>query len=70
MNKPQAEATFREHYLPAIKRREAQGTGTVDRPGRAEEWGIFTDTLCKGGLITSAQYANWVSPRWLFSARI
>ncbi len=70
MTKPQAETLFREHQLPGIKEQEARQGRSVDGPVRREAWNNFTDMLCKGGLITGAQYHNWVQPRWLESSRI
>ena len=62
MTKKEAVAEFREYVLPLIKAKEAQGSGRVDGPMRAEEWNNFTDGLCKGGRITSSQYHSWSNP--------
>lgn len=52
MNKKEAIELFREVY----------DTGIPDRVMLSEEWGIFTDGLCKDGLISDNQYNNWVNP--------
>jgi hypothetical protein len=70
MTKAQAEAVFREHFLPNLKATERGGSGRVDAPMRREAWGIYTDSLCKDGSITSRQYNNWLYPRWLLSAAL
>jgi len=71
MTKLQAEAVFREHYLPCIKSQETHaGSGRVDAPMRRQAWKDYTDRLCKGGDITGWQYHNWLQPRWLESSRI
>ena len=69
MTKADAEASFREHYLPAIIRREREGNSRVDEPMRSEAWNNYTDSLCKDGDITERQYSNWTHPRWLYTCR-
>ena len=33
--------------------------GEPDWPARREEWNNWTDSLCKSGVISDWQYANW-----------
>ncbi len=67
MTKADAETEFRESYMPAILRVEAEHSGGVDGPMRREEWNNYTDALCKDGQITADQYDTWGHPRWLES---
>lgn len=70
MTKKQAEEQFREHHVPAILQIEKESGGGMDEPRRAQDWNDYTDALCKGGQITSAQYSNWHHPRWLYSKNL
>ena len=67
ITKKDVERSFREHYLPAIKRlEERQGDGGVDGPMRREEWNNYVDALAKDGEVPQSAY-NWAHPRWLES---
>ncbi len=61
MTKAEALADFKENILPEIKKTEAK-YGNFDRVMRAEEWGIYTDSLCKDKQITLKQYESWTNP--------
>jgi hypothetical protein len=52
---------FREENLPAVRAHFEQD-GIPDYPARCEEWGFLTDSLCKAGCITLAQYERWSAP--------
>lgn len=62
MTKAEAEAQWREHYLPSV-RAQFEKNGRVDEPARAESWNNYTDALCKNGDITKRQYATWTHPK-------
>lgn len=36
--------------------------GKLDKVAMCEAWGIFTDSLCKDGLISMKQYESWTNP--------
>ena len=55
LSKVQAVALFRRHILHTLP-------DPTDRPAIREAWGIFTDTLCKGGDISPRQYTAWQNP--------
>ncbi len=69
MTKQQAEAEFRAHHLPTLFKTEAEGTGRVDRPRRAEAWDMYMDDLSAARQITDHQYMSWHQPRWVFTKR-
>jgi len=54
MNKKQAIDIFKSEYLPSISK--------TDKPAIRQEWGIFTDMLCKNNQITLRQYETWHQP--------
>ena len=54
LNKREAVASFKEHYLPHID--------PTDRIAQWEAFNNYTDSLCKDGLITDWQYSNWANP--------
>lgn len=66
MTKREAESLFRSTVLPVLRDNERdQSNGRVDKGARRFAWDVFTDSLCKDGKITQAQYANWHAPRFL-----
>lgn len=66
MTKREAESIFRSEVLPWIKEQE---NGSADHPRRSYEWNNFTDSLCKDGRITEAQYSSWYPPEICWSHR-
>tara|TARA_Y100001973_G_scaffold92223_1_gene141711 strand:+ start:213 stop:398 length:186 start_codon:yes stop_codon:yes gene_type:complete len=56
MTKAQAIKDFRVLYKTFSHYRRG------DVIAKQQEWGIFTDSLCKAGLITLKQYENWGQP--------
>jgi len=38
-------------------------TGRFDRVAYREAWGLYTDSMCRGGQISNHQYSNWTTPR-------
>jgi len=53
---------FEENVLPwTIETYEQDGI--LDGPARREAWNNWTDSLCKDGVISDWQYANWSCPR-------
>jgi len=69
MTKTEAETVFRGFIMPALVEREAQQSGNVDEPLRAQAWNDYTDGLCKDGQITDSQFSNWLHPRFLFNRK-
>lgn len=67
MTKADADAAFREHYLPGILRQEAETGPGVDGPMRREAYNNYVDHLAKDGQISERQAATWTHPRWLES---
>lgn len=61
MTREEAVQLYREHILPAVKKRY-EPDGRIDKPARAEAWNNFTDALCKDGQITMKQYETWGHP--------
>lgn len=61
MTKREAESLFRCTVMPLLRDNE-RAQGTVDRGARRFAWDVFTDSLCKAGKITQAQFANWHRP--------
>lgn len=61
MTKEEAERQYRDYVLPEVKKQYEQ-SGRIDKPARAEAWGIFIDGLCKDGQITMKQYETWEQP--------
>jgi hypothetical protein len=57
----QAIEIFMHDVLPVIQR-EYEQDGEPDIPARCEAWNNWTDSLCKGGIISDWQYANWSHP--------
>ena len=41
---------------------EFEQDGEVDVIARSEEWNNWTDSLCKGRIISDWQYENWTHP--------
>jgi len=58
----QAVEYFNESILPNHQRQYEQD-GVPDIPARSEEWNNWTDSLCKSGIISDWQYANWSHPQ-------
>jgi hypothetical protein len=58
----QAVEFFNNAILPTIQRQYEQD-GVADIPARSEEWNNWTDSLCKSGIISDWQYANWSHPQ-------
>jgi len=62
MTKAMVLANFKRDVYPVV----VQVYGTPFKPsGRVEmrlEWGTYTDSLCRDGLITMKQYETWVNP--------
>jgi len=58
----QAVEYFNESILPNLQRQYEQD-GVPDIPARSEEWNNWTDSLCKSGIISDWQYANWSHPQ-------
>jgi len=56
MTKAQAIKDFRVLYKTFTHYRRG------DVIAKQQEWGTFTDSLCKAGLITLKQYENWGQP--------
>ena len=50
----EAKKMFSETTLPAVKEKYPN-----DKIAINQEWSIFTDYLCKEGLITESQYTRW-----------
>lgn len=61
MTKARAVEVFQLEHLPRV-RSCYERDGIVDYPARREEWNLFTDALCRAGLITQSQYARWGHP--------
>ncbi len=59
MTRAEVIVSFKENILPQLEKNE---NGKPDYAMRAEEWGIFTDALCKSGDITLKQYETWDAP--------
>ena len=51
MNKKEAVKYFNKHIKSLIPK--------DDKPAIREAWGVYIDSLCKDGTITSKQYNNW-----------
>lgn len=62
MNKAQAEALFREHFMPHIRQQEGR---VIDKPLRRMVWNNFVDGLHRSGEITEHQMQTWDQPRGL-----
>jgi len=54
MTKAEALKHFKQNILPSIPKN--------DRPALREEWLVFTDSLCKSGMISNKQYETWDNP--------
>jgi len=63
LTKKQVEQDFKENILPHIKGIEAENGNGKDSIMRSEEWANYTDSLCKDGQISSANYENWSTPK-------
>ena len=63
LTKKIVENSFKSEILPAIKERY-ESNGIKDFPARSEAWGVYTDSLCKNGEISTNQYNNWVYPKF------
>ena len=60
--KKDAVREYKQWILPKIKDLYEQD-GQVDSIARSEAWSNYTDSLCKDGRITVAQYEGWTCPR-------
>jgi hypothetical protein len=69
MTKRDAEAIFREHYLPGIRQREQEYGGGPDYIMRSEEWLNFVDGLQKDREITGDQADKWLHPDFCSSLK-
>lgn len=58
MTHPDAVETFNEEIKPLVEKHR----GYDDDIALREEWNNWTDSLCKGGVITNCQYENWDNP--------
>lgn len=58
MTKAQAVASFKKAYADYIQenRRDITALNTA--------WHMYTDSLCKDGMITIKQYESWDNPKW------
>ena len=61
MTRDEAIDQFIDSVLPAVVE-EYEQDGELDGPARREAWNNWTDMLCKDGLISDWQYANWSQP--------
>ena len=50
---------FTSDVAPAVSTRH---DGTLDEVALSEAWNNWTDSLCKGRIISDWQYANWSQP--------
>ncbi len=50
---------FTNHVVPAVATRY---DGTLDTCALRQEWNNWTDSLCKGRIISDWQYENWSHP--------
>ena len=57
--KAQALEQFRYNWGVIVKQHPRLKNDSV---WKREEWGMFTDSLCKEGYITLKQYENWSNP--------
>ncbi len=68
MTKKEAESCFKQDVFPFIRKKYEQD-GKPDYVARSEEWGIFTDSLCKSRQITKQQYEYWSHPKFCNNPR-
>ena len=61
LTREQAIQQFEAFVLPTVKAIHEQD-GQLDEPARSEAWNDWTDSLCKDGIISDWQYANWTHP--------
>ena len=57
---------FENEIMPGIRETECEQSGpfdvSADYPLRCETWNNWTDSLCKSGIISDWQFANWSHP--------
>jgi len=58
MNKTTVLANFKRDIRPGVIKRH----GLKDKAAMRQVWGMYTDSLCRDGLITMKQYETWVNP--------
>ena len=61
MTKAEAVTEFQVDHLPRV-RSLFERNGRADYAARREEWGVYTDALCKARMITVSQYERWGYP--------
>ena len=69
MTRDEAWDRFKTYILPSIIA-WYEADGVIDKHARREEWNNYTDALCKDGLISDWQYANWTHPDELETIRL
>lgn len=57
IDKKQAEELFKAEILPGLSKN--------DKPAKRLAWGMFINSLCRDGQITSKQYKTWTNPRFV-----
>ena len=63
MTKREALERFKqENPAESYQRTWTNGRRSADTVARAEDWGAFTDALCKEGRISLKQYEGWACP--------
>jgi len=59
VTKAQALEQFRYNWQVIVKQHPRLKN---DKVWKREEWGMFTDSLCKEGYITMKKYESWSNP--------
>jgi hypothetical protein len=60
LTKVEAVKQFKESYKEFIQEMKSK----KDITALNTQWHMFTDGLCKDGLISQRQYENWMTPKF------
>ena len=62
LTKKAALTVFKEEMALAKSASGGWNYGEKDSIAKREAWNVYTDSLCKDGIITEHQYNTWANP--------